>query len=102
MRGDIADGWTYDLYGLYGTSLLAENYQNDLSSSRIGNFSSGLNLGVLVVPSQGTSVRSSKGSPFSAREMRILSGACQIDLISASVGTRLRRLSPIPPRCGLR
>jgi iron complex outermembrane receptor protein len=36
MRGDIADGWTYDVYGLYGTSLLAENYQNDLSSSRIG------------------------------------------------------------------
>ena len=22
MRGDIADGWTYDIYGLYGTSML--------------------------------------------------------------------------------
>ena len=36
MRGDIADGWTYDVYGLYGQSLLSENYQNDLSRTRIG------------------------------------------------------------------
>jgi iron complex outermembrane receptor protein len=35
LRGDIADGWTYDAYGLYGTSLLSENYQNDVSRSRI-------------------------------------------------------------------
>ena len=35
-RGDIADGWTYDIYGLYGTSMLSENYQNDLSRSRMG------------------------------------------------------------------
>ena len=35
LRGDIADGWTYDVYGLYGTSLLSENYQNDFSRSRI-------------------------------------------------------------------
>ena len=36
LRGDIADGWTYDIYGLYGTSILSRNYQNDLSRSRIG------------------------------------------------------------------
>jgi iron complex outermembrane recepter protein len=35
LRGDIADGWTYDVYGLYGTSILSENYQNDFSRSRI-------------------------------------------------------------------
>jgi len=35
LRGDIADGWTYDAYGLYGTSLLSENFQNDVSRSRI-------------------------------------------------------------------
>jgi iron complex outermembrane recepter protein len=35
LRGDISDGWTYDVYGLYGTSILAENYNNDLSRSRV-------------------------------------------------------------------
>ena len=35
LRGDIGAGWTYDAYGLYGTSLLSENYQNDVSRSRI-------------------------------------------------------------------
>jgi iron complex outermembrane recepter protein len=35
LRGDIADGWSYDAYGLYGTSLLIENYQQDFSRSRI-------------------------------------------------------------------
>jgi iron complex outermembrane receptor protein len=35
LRGDIADGWSYDVYGLYGTSVLSENYQNDFSRSRI-------------------------------------------------------------------
>jgi iron complex outermembrane receptor protein len=35
LRGDIAEGWNYDVYGLYGTSLLSENYQNDVSRSRI-------------------------------------------------------------------
>jgi len=34
-RGDLGDGWTYDIYGLYGTSILSENYQNDVSRSRI-------------------------------------------------------------------
>lgn len=37
MRGDIASGWTYDVYGLYGTSLLKENYQNDVSRTRMRN-----------------------------------------------------------------
>ena len=36
LRGDIAEGWNYDVYGLYGQSLLAENYQNDMSRTRIG------------------------------------------------------------------
>ena len=36
LRGDIADGWNYDVYGLYGTSILSENYQNDLSRNRVG------------------------------------------------------------------
>jgi iron complex outermembrane recepter protein len=35
LRGDIAEGWSYDAYGLYGTSLLTENYQQDFSRSRI-------------------------------------------------------------------
>ena len=35
LRGDIADGWNYDVYGLYGTSILSENFQNDFSRSRI-------------------------------------------------------------------
>ena len=30
LRGDIADGWNYDVYGQYGTSLLTENYQQRL------------------------------------------------------------------------
>ena len=36
LRGDIGDGWSYDAYGLYGTSILSENFQNDLSRSRLG------------------------------------------------------------------
>jgi iron complex outermembrane recepter protein len=35
LRGDIADGWRYDVYGLYGESILAENFQNDFSRSRL-------------------------------------------------------------------
>ena len=35
LRGDISDGWSYDVYGLYGTSLLSENFQNDFSRSRL-------------------------------------------------------------------
>jgi len=36
VRGDITDRWSYDVYGLYGTSILAENYQNDFSRQRLG------------------------------------------------------------------
>lgn len=36
VRGDFAEGWTYDVYGLYGTSILSENYQNDFSRTRLG------------------------------------------------------------------
>ena len=35
LRGDIADGWSYDVYGLYGTSILSENFQNDFSRTRL-------------------------------------------------------------------
>lgn len=35
VKGDISDGWTYDVYGLYGTTILSEVYQRDLSRSRI-------------------------------------------------------------------
>ena len=37
LRGDIAEGWNYDVYGLYGTSILSENFQNDFSRSRLRN-----------------------------------------------------------------
>ena len=36
-RGDIADGWSYDVYGQYGTTIYAENYQNEVSRSRLQN-----------------------------------------------------------------
>ena len=55
-RGDIADGWTYDIYGLYGTSMLSENYQNDLSRSRMGK---ALNAVVDTRPDSLTQVRPS-------------------------------------------
>ena len=29
-------GWNYDVYGLYGTSMLSENFQNDFSRTRLG------------------------------------------------------------------
>ena len=36
-RGEIADGWTYDVYGLYGTTEYALTYLNDFSIRRGGN-----------------------------------------------------------------
>ena len=36
VRGDFAEGWSYDVYGLYGTSILAENFQHDFSRTRLG------------------------------------------------------------------
>jgi len=37
MRGDIGHGWTYDIYGQYGTTIYAENYSNEWSVSRVAN-----------------------------------------------------------------
>ena len=37
LRGDIADGWNYDVYGLYGTSILSENYPERLLAARALN-----------------------------------------------------------------
>jgi iron complex outermembrane receptor protein len=34
-RGDLNDTWSYDLYGQYGQTNLNENYQNDMSFSKI-------------------------------------------------------------------
>ena len=36
VRGDFAAAWNYDVYALYGESLLSENYQNDFSRARLG------------------------------------------------------------------
>jgi outer membrane receptor protein involved in Fe transport len=35
-RGEISEGWTYDVYGLYGTTEYAQNYLNDFSIARGG------------------------------------------------------------------
>jgi len=37
LRGDIGHGWTYDVYGQYGTTLYAENYSNEWSVQRLQN-----------------------------------------------------------------
>lgn len=37
LRGDINDDWKYDVYGLFGRTLFAENYQNDVSKARMQN-----------------------------------------------------------------
>ena len=36
-KGELIDGWDYDAYIQYGTAILAEQYLNDLSSSKIQN-----------------------------------------------------------------
>jgi iron complex outermembrane receptor protein len=36
IKGDITDAWTYDSYGLWGTTRYAEQYNNDVSRTRIG------------------------------------------------------------------
>ncbi|MBI3674998.1 MAG: TonB-dependent receptor [Proteobacteria bacterium] len=33
VKGDLGDGWTYDLFGQYGTTIYAEEYLNDASLS---------------------------------------------------------------------
>lgn len=37
LRGDIGHGWTYDVYGQYGTTIYAENYRNEWSVRRVAN-----------------------------------------------------------------
>src|SRR5579862_9356634 len=34
-RGDLGDGWSYDVYAQYGIALLSENYLNEFSKSRV-------------------------------------------------------------------
>ena len=34
-RGDLGDGWTYDVYAQYGYTLFTENYQNEFSVQRV-------------------------------------------------------------------
>jgi iron complex outermembrane recepter protein len=36
-RGDLGDGWTYDVYAQYGYTLFTENYQNEFSVQRVQN-----------------------------------------------------------------
>jgi iron complex outermembrane receptor protein len=36
-RGEFAPGWTYDVYAQYGSSILAEHYNNDTSTNKIQN-----------------------------------------------------------------
>jgi len=36
-RGDLGDGWTYDVYAQYGYTVLTENYQNEFSVQRVQN-----------------------------------------------------------------
>ena len=37
FKGDIGGGWSYDVYGQFGTSIYAENYLNDVSINRVQN-----------------------------------------------------------------
>ncbi len=36
-KGDLGHGWSYDIYGQYGTTIYAENYSNEWSKSRTAN-----------------------------------------------------------------
>ncbi len=36
-KGDIVDGWTYDVYGQYGEAVYNEHYLNDVSDSKLQN-----------------------------------------------------------------
>ncbi|HWA92566.1 MAG TPA: TonB-dependent receptor [Rhizomicrobium sp.] len=37
VKGDLGSGWSYDLYGQYGTTLYSENYSNEWSKQRVAN-----------------------------------------------------------------
>ena len=34
-RGDLGDGWSYDVYAQYGYTILSETYRNEFSKSRV-------------------------------------------------------------------
>ncbi len=36
-RGDLSEAWGYDVYGLYGTTEFAENFQADFSKRKVAN-----------------------------------------------------------------
>jgi outer membrane receptor protein involved in Fe transport len=36
-RGDLTDAWSYDVYGQYGTTEFAEDFENDVSRRKLGN-----------------------------------------------------------------
>ena len=36
-KGDLGDGWAYDIYAQYGETIYNENYQNEWSKSRVQN-----------------------------------------------------------------
>ena len=36
IKGDITDAWTYDTYALWGTTRYSEQYNNDVSKTRMG------------------------------------------------------------------
>jgi len=37
LKGEFAKGWTYDVYGLFGTTRLSENFNNDVSVFKLSN-----------------------------------------------------------------
>ncbi|HEY0683966.1 MAG TPA: TonB-dependent receptor [Steroidobacter sp.] len=37
VRGDFATAWNYDVYAMYGETVLSERYNNDMSRTRLGN-----------------------------------------------------------------
>jgi len=37
VKGDLGDGWAYDIYGQYGLTIYAQTYDNELSKARVRN-----------------------------------------------------------------
>ncbi|MHB8285462.1 MAG: TonB-dependent receptor plug domain-containing protein [Caulobacteraceae bacterium] len=67
-RGQLAPGWTYDAYLQYGTSILNENYQNDVSVSRVQN-------ALLVDPTTGKCMVGGSCVPLNIFQLGKLSAA---------------------------
>ncbi|MGA0604803.1 TonB-dependent receptor domain-containing protein [Phenylobacterium sp. VNQ135] len=64
MRGELADGWNYDVYGQYGVVVYQQAYYNEFSNSRIARA-----LDVVIDPTTGqaacrSAVQSLAGSNF--------------------------------------